>query len=95
MPWTDHRENSRVLWGKNVDGKNNTDVDDIILGCHLRVADALELMSKNHAELVAQRNMYERWYNEKAAQLETERRRTAALRGMIARMKRAAAGEGS
>lgn len=95
MAWKDHRQNSRIAWGSNVDGEHNTDRDDIILGCHLRAADALELMAKNHAQLVAQRDMYERWYKEEKAKLQKERRRTAALRGVIARMKRAADDKGA
>lgn len=91
MTWADHRANSRIQWGKQVDGDHNPSYNDILLGCALRSADALELMAKNHAQLVADRDRFERWYKDEREKVKRLYRRDAALRGIITKLKRAAA----
>lgn len=89
MAWSDHRENSRIAWGREVSGESNPDPGAIKLGALLRIADATELMAKRHTELMTQRDYYERLARERADSIETIRRQRAALRGTITRMKRA------
>lgn len=90
MPWVDDRKNSRIQWGRHCNGDKNPDHDAIKLGAVLRIADACELMAKNHAALIAERDRYEHWYKEARADNERLSRRINALRGVINRMKRAA-----
>jgi len=67
--------------------------DDVKQGTLLRIADATELMARNYAELVRQRDMYLLWYNtehENAARL---KKQVAALRGVVTKMKKEQEGE--
>lgn len=62
--------------------------EDIQIGCLQRIADAAELMAKEHARLVRDRDYYERGYRERGAEIERLIRQRSALRGAITRMKR-------
>jgi len=76
------REESRIEW------TGSTNVQSINSGSLQRIADACELIGKNYADLVRDRNLYECWYkqaNERANRME---RRVRALRGVITRMRR-------
>ena len=85
MPFKPYREGSRTNWGVTTD--SNLTVEQINCGAILRIADATELMAKNHAQLVAERDRFERWYQHEKTQLSSERRRTAALRGIVKKLK--------
>jgi len=63
-------------------------VEEINCGNLQRIADATELMAKRYEELIQKAEFEERRANRYASRLETEQRRTAALRGVIGRMKR-------
>lgn len=92
MPFIDHRKNTKTFWGREVDGESNPNLEDIKLGCLLRIADATELMAKRHTELMSQRDYYERLARDRGAEVERLVRQRAALRGTITRMKRAKEG---
>lgn len=85
MSFKPYREESRANWGVTTDG--NPTIEQINCGAILRIADAAELMAKNHAQLVADRDRFERWHLQGNAALETERRRNAALRGIVKKLK--------
>lgn len=89
MPFIDHRKNSKIGWGREVEGESNPNREDIQLGCLLRIADATEAMAKRHTDLMPSRDYYERVARERLAQIEALLRQRAALRGAITRMKRA------
>lgn len=89
MRFIRHRDNSRVGWGREVEGTNNPDRQDIQLGCLLRIADATEAMAKRHTELIRDRDYLAQRNREHLATIETLSRQRAALRGTITRMKRA------
>ena len=86
MSWKSYRDESRVNWGTKRD--DNLNLEQIQVGCLLRIADASEAMAKEHNRLLAS----EKYQREKAnwlqQELETERRRSAALRGHIKRLKK-------
>lgn len=86
-----YREESRQDWTRR---EGLTDREDIKTGALQRIADAAELMAKEHARLVAERDRYERWWREKRDECERMARSIYALRGTITRMKRRAAGKG-
>jgi hypothetical protein len=91
MAFIPHRETSRVNWGKDVEGKNNPDRDDIQLGCLLRIADATEAMAKNHVRLQNDLDYYKRAYNEEIEARRRLARQVNALRGVITKLKKKAA----
>lgn len=85
MTWKNYRDESRINWGTNKEG--NLNLEQIQVGCLLRIADASEAMAKEYNRLLVS----EKYQTKKAfrlqAELATERRRTAALRGHIKRLK--------
>lgn len=79
------RTESKQEWAK----RNNVAThEEIKTGCLQRIADATELMAKEHAKLIAERNALEcdrdRWRKTAHRLL----RSNAALRGVIKRMKK-------
>lgn len=83
-----HRENSRTGWGREVSGEHNADVGDIKLGCLLRIADAAELMAKNHAQLQRDLDFYKTAYERMSGENAQLGRSNSALRGYINRLKK-------
>lgn len=88
MPHIDHRENSRDIWGRVVEGANNPSIQDIKLGCLLRIADGVEAMSKNYIALANDRDNYKKWYEQQCKELAAGQRSISALRGRITKLKR-------
>ena len=78
-----HREASRKLWTTIAEVPTQSEID---VGSLQRIADACELMAKNHAELIRERDQYERWWRDARTREEKLRRR------VITRMKRKAQG---
>lgn len=58
-------------------------------GALLRIADAVEKMAQRHNELMRERDYYEQLASSRAEDVRRLERSNAALRGVIARMKRA------
>ena len=83
-----YKEESRREWTPN---GRPTDREDIKAGCLQRIADATEVMAKNHAQLVRDKEWYERRYKEGQASGQRMARRISALQGVITRMKKKAA----
>jgi hypothetical protein len=81
-----YRQSSRGEWFP-ADGRA-TDREDIKTGCLQRIADATEKMAQSHADLIASRDRYKRWYEDKSAECEQLARTIAGLRGTITRMRR-------
>ena len=79
-----YRDASRRNWITH--GETAAD-REIEIGCLQRIADATELMAKNYVALQNDRDMYERWYEEKREQYQRAKRRIAALKGYITRIK--------
>lgn len=61
---------------------------DRIASSLLRIANACELMARNYAFLVDDRNRFERWYKEEEARRKALERRVIALRGVVTKLKR-------
>lgn len=57
------------------------------IGALLRIADAVEKMSGSYAAVIAERDRYKLSSEERLRWLQSEQRRTAALRGVITRIK--------
>lgn len=82
------KEHSRTGWSDPT-LSNEPPIDDRIkIGCLQRIADATELMAKNHSDLVA-REKYQRERAESNWQeVQRLRRSNAALRGLLGKKKR-------
>ena len=80
------RKASRDEWVSRVDPPTD---DDLKIGALLRIADATEKMAQRHTELMRERDYYERLASSRAEDIRRLERSNAALRGVIARMKRA------
>lgn len=85
MPFKNFRDESRVNYGLTSD--RNLTQKDLQLGCLLRIADASEVMAKNHNRLIDEARHQTNRADRLQRELDTERRRSAALRGHIKRMK--------
>lgn len=84
-----YRDESRRNWGT----KDSMTLDQIQLGALLRIADATEQMCRDREDLERKyRNMCTRRGHYREA-LEAERRKNAALRGVITKLKRKQGGE--
>ena len=54
----------------------------------LRIAEAVELMAKDHKDLVRDRDDYERWYREENGKVKILEKRIAGLKGYITKLKK-------
>lgn len=84
MAFKNYRDESRGQWGQNTETPT---IEQLTMGCMLRIADATELMAKNYAELIAERDQalrseaYWRDLYEKCS------RRRSALKGVVTKLK--------
>jgi hypothetical protein len=88
MAHRSYREETRKNWGTELDGPLT--IEQVSLGCQLRIADAVEKMASNYTALQDERDRYKRYYQE---ELETGRRRAnqiAGLKGAITKIKKQA-----
>ncbi len=76
------RETSRREWS------SNTSIEHINCGSLQRIADALEKVAVNYDSLLRDKKWAEESRDRYVNALESERRRTAALRGVITKMKK-------
>lgn len=87
MPQRFYKQASRSDWYRDTAGTENLRNDEVQLGAILRIADATEAMARRYTDLIDSRDYLKREVNRLNARLETERRRVAALRGVIRRRK--------
>ncbi len=78
------REDSKREW------TSNGVVEHINIGSLQRIADATELMSKRYAELIRERDQFERWYKEATNRADRIGRRLSAAKGQITKLRNAA-----
>ena len=78
------RESSRWQW------TSGDTVAEINAGSLQRIADASELMAKNHAELIAERDKFKSWYEDYRAGYEAMIRSNRAYKAWVTRLKRIA-----
>lgn len=92
MAFKSYRDASRDNWGVE---KGNIGMPQVQTGALLRIADAVEKMAKRHDEMVNARDYWQRRAETVEVELERERRRNAALRGHLSRVKRRVGAGGS
>lgn len=78
---------SRLDWG--AEEAEGLTLDQINTGAMLRIADATEKMAQRHTDLMRDRDYWERRAKNAEKALDTERHRTASLRGHLKRAKAA------
>jgi len=88
MPFKSYREESKINWGKELCEKQHPDKEDLQFGCLLRIADATELMAKNHQRLLDERDRYKIWYEQERKTNQRLLNSNAGLRGYIKRLKK-------
>lgn len=82
-----YKEGSRANWGQELDKDEPLTIEQIQTGAILRIADATEAMATRHKELITQRDMYERWYNEEVIRRKTYQRTLNTTKGHLTRAK--------
>ncbi len=85
MTHRSYRKESRSDWGTRDEG--GFPLDQINTGALLRIADAVERMAESYDEMRRDRDVWKESALFARRRLDTERRRTAALRGWIKRMR--------
>jgi predicted nucleic acid-binding Zn-ribbon protein len=83
-PNDDYKTESRRRWSTTADVPS---LDQLKFGCLQRIADATELMAKNQEQLQRDHDYYKRMYSVRGADLETLKRRLAAARGQVTKLK--------
>ena len=87
LPW---RGESKENYGSWVDKKTDSvSESEVRTGAILRIADAIELLAKNHAQLVEDRDKYLRWYHQERATADRLRGTIRGLRSHITVLKKA------
>lgn len=82
-----YKKESRTDWGLESSSRK-LNHDEIKLGAILRVADAVEVMAKNHTQLQNERDYYERLLKRERAMIKQLTRSNSGLRGHIAKLKK-------
>lgn len=83
MTFRSYREESRSDWGARDEG--GFSLDQVNTGALLRIADAVEKMAESYDTMRRDRDVWKERALFARRRLDTERRRTAALRGWIRR----------
>jgi len=86
MAWKAYKDQSKRDWGQDVSGE--LCLEQIRTGAILRIADALEIMSRNHATLLEERDRYKNMYNTERELKHRAYRVQSALRGVITKLKK-------
>lgn len=71
------REDGRKDWN------SGSCMEQIKVGTMQRIADACELMAKNHGNLIEERDRYKRWYEDERQRREHRDNEIRGLRGRI------------
>lgn len=81
------KDQSRGNW-HNEKNQTSATFEQINTGSLQRIADATEAIAKYHVKLIKDRDMYEKLYKEYFSFYQKECKRTAALRGVITKLKK-------
>ena len=63
-------------------------LETINCGSLQRIADATELMARSHADLIAERDKYLKWYEREMANKLRAQRYISSLRGVITKLRK-------
>ena len=88
MSYKHYKDESRLDWGKELCEQQSPTMAELQFGAILRIADAAELMAKNHQQLTEQRDLYKRWYEQQKQIEKMLCRRIAGLQGYITKLKK-------
>lgn len=79
-------EQSTIPWYNEARQANPTN-EDIQTGALQRIAAATETMAQNYSQLIAERNRYQQWYNERRERVWELERKLSATRGVVTKLK--------
>jgi hypothetical protein len=82
-----YRKESKIDWGTDKPINESLNNEQLKLGAILRIADATEVMAKRHTELIADRDLYKRWWEDERKKTERLQRQVNAYRGLVKKMK--------
>ena len=88
MSFKNFKDESRINWGRELCDKQQLPNNEIQLGAIMRIADAVEVMAKNHQQLIDERDRYKKWYEDGGQRREKLYRQISGLRGYITRLKK-------
>ncbi len=88
MIFKPYKEQSRFNWGANLEEKQELNLDQINCGALLRIADAVEIISKNYSDLLADNEFYKKRTKEMYLEEKRLAKRIAGLQGYINRLKK-------
>lgn len=88
MSFLNYREGSRKGWGREIGAAGEMSREEIGLGCMLRIADATELMAKNHDQLVRQRDHFERDANYWRGRADKLQRQLNSTKGVVTKLRK-------
>lgn len=80
------RDASRTTWEK-INGDVTT-IPDLTFGCMLRIADAAEVMAKDHQRLLDDNEYLKRRNEEYLTRIQNRDRQIRGLRGVITKLKK-------
>jgi plasmid maintenance system antidote protein VapI len=78
-----------IEWMSN---SESISLDEVKAGAILRIADATEVMAQNFVRLQNERDMWQRDSEQRRDVIESLRRQNASLKGVVTKLRRAAAG---
>lgn len=76
-----YREGSRANWGKSLNEGENLNPEDIHLGAVLRIADAVEIMTKDRVQLEKDLRWYKERNHEKTKEIDRLKKSVSAYKG--------------
>lgn len=72
---------------KNYSTPDKLNGEQIQIGCLQRIADATETMAKNYAQLITDRDRYQRWYSEEKERRQAAERSINTYKGVVTKLK--------
>lgn len=82
----DYRTGSRTNWG-TTSGEPLT-IEQINIGCMLRIADATEKMAVNYQRLIDERNQYENWWKQARDRENRLQKQLSAMKGVVTKLRK-------
>ena len=79
------RQESKRNYVQELEDNEGMCLDQLKLGAIMRIADAIEIIAKEHQSLIEERNRYKRWFEDERQITKRLVNRNTRLRGYIKR----------
>lgn len=87
MPFKTYKEESKIDFGEELCSDQHPNLQQLQFGAIQRIANAAEVMAKNHQQLIDERDRYKQWYQEALQTTVRFSHQISGLRGYIIRIK--------